>query len=115
MHQDFYPTPGTLSTTMFYTGKDPRTGEKVYIPKDPMEKRMQRALLQFYRPENAEIVRRALRKAHREDLIGFGPDCLVRPPRYQKENGASQFSVNQKKKHDGLHKRKRIRPKSKKK
>ena len=77
--QDFYPTPGTLSTTMFYTGKDPRTGEKVYIPKDPMEKRMQRAMLQFYRPENADLVRRALRKAHREDLIGFGPQCLVRP------------------------------------
>ena len=77
--QDFYPTPGTLSTTMFYTGKDPRTGEKVYIPKDPKEKRMQCALLQFYRPENADLVRLALRRAHREDLIGFGPQCLVRP------------------------------------
>ena len=75
--QDFYPTPGTLSTTMFYTGLDPRNMHPVYIPKDPHEKAMQRALLQFKRPENYSLVREALRLAHREDLIGTGPLCLV--------------------------------------
>ena len=77
--QDFYPTPGTLSTTMFYTGLDPRTLEPVYVPRSPREKRMQRALLQWFRPENAKIVREALIIAGREDLIGFGKNCLVRP------------------------------------
>lgn len=77
--QDFYPTPGTLSTCMFYTSLDPRTMKKVYVPSDPKEKAMQRALLQFKRPENHKLVREALRLAGREDLIGFGRDCLVRP------------------------------------
>ena len=77
--QDFYPTPGTLSTTMFFTGLDPRTLEPVYVPRSPREKRMQRALLQWFRPENAKIVREALVIAGREDLIGFGKNCLVRP------------------------------------
>ncbi|MGM9642785.1 MAG: YgiQ family radical SAM protein [Eubacteriales bacterium] len=77
--QDFYPTPGTASTVMFATGIDPFTGKKVYVARDPREKRLQRALLQFGRPENAPIVREALVTAHREDLIGTGKDCLVRP------------------------------------
>lgn len=77
--QDFYPTPGTLSTTMFYTGLDPRTMMPVYVPKTAQEKRLQRALLQFYRSENASLVREALEKADRQDLIGFGKNCLVRP------------------------------------
>ena len=77
--QDFYPTPGTLSTAMFFTGLDPRTMKPVYVPRDPRDKRMQRALLQWFRPQNGPIVREALRKAGREDLIGFGKDCLVRP------------------------------------
>lgn len=77
--QDFYPTPGTLSTTMFYTGLDPRTLQPVYVPRDPKEKQLQRALLQFYMPQNAALVRQALRQADREDLIGYGLDCLVRP------------------------------------
>ena len=77
--QDFYPTPGTASTVMFYTGIDPLTGKKVYVASDYEEKTMQRALLQYTRPENAELVRRALIKCGREDLIGFGKDCLVRP------------------------------------
>ena len=77
--QDFYPTPGTASTVMFYTGIDPFTGKDVYVPTDREDKRMQRALLQFKRPENADLVRRALVLCHREDLIGTGPDCLVRP------------------------------------
>ena len=77
--QDFYPTPGTLSTCMFYTGFDPRTGKPVYIPRSPEEKAMQRALLQFRRPQNFDLVRKALRQAHREDLIGTGRECLVPP------------------------------------
>ncbi len=77
--QDFYPTPGTLSTCMFYTGVDPRTGKSVYIPRTPQEKAMQRALLQFKRKENFPIVREALRKAGRDDLIGTSRSCLVPP------------------------------------
>lgn len=81
--QDFYPTPGSLSTTMYYTGINPLTGEKVYVPKNQHEKNMQRALMQFSKPENYKIVREALEKAHREDLIGNGPKCLIPeyPPR----------------------------------
>ncbi len=77
--QDFYPTPGTASTCMFYTGIDPATGKEVYVARDYNEKQMQRALLQFARPANAPLVRKALRLAGREDLIGFDKDCLVRP------------------------------------
>lgn len=77
--QDFYPTPGTLSTAMYYTGIDPRTKEKVYVPKTPHEKAMQRALMQYRLPQNYELVREALRLAHREDLIGFDSHCLIRP------------------------------------
>ena len=81
--QDFYPTPSTLSTVMYYTGLDPRTMEKVYVPTDPHEKAMQRALIQYRSPQNYALVREALIKAHREDLIGNGPKCLIRewPPR----------------------------------
>ena len=79
--QDFIPTPGTLSTCMWYTGLDPMTGEKVYSAKSYEEKRMQRALMQYWLPKNHEIVRKALHLAHREDLIGFGSKCLVRPRR----------------------------------
>ena len=75
--QDFYPTPGTLSTCMFYTGLDPVTLEPVYVPRTPEEKAEQRALLQYFRPENRDKVRRALRRAGRADLIGNGPRCLV--------------------------------------
>ena len=77
--QDFYPTPGTLSTTMFYTGLDPMTMEEVYIPRTKEEKAMQRALLQFSNPKKYDIVYAALVKAGREDLIGYGPKCLIRP------------------------------------
>ena len=76
--QDFYPTPGTLSTCMFYTGLNPMTMEPVYVPKTAEEKAMQRALLQYFRPSNKELVLKALRLAHRTDLIGSGPGCLVR-------------------------------------
>ncbi len=80
--QDFYPTPSTLSTLMYYTGLDPRTMEKVYVPTDPHQKAMQRALIQYRNPKNYYLVREALITAHREDLIGSGPKCLIRavPP-----------------------------------
>ena len=79
--QDYYPTPGTASTVMFYTGIDPLTMKKVYVATDYHEKQLQRALLQYNRPQNAPLVREALIKLGREDLIGFGPECLVRPER----------------------------------
>ncbi len=81
--QDFYPTPGTLSTCMFYTLLDPRNMKSIYVPTSPKEKAMQRALLQFRRSENHPLVREALRKAGREDLIGFGKDCLVWPEQHR--------------------------------
>ena len=84
--QDFYPTPSTLSSVMYYTGLDPRTMDRVYVPTDPHEKAMQRALIQYRNPKNYYLVREALTKAHREDLIGSGPKCLIRavPPRQGK-------------------------------
>lgn len=81
--QDFYPTPSTISTCMYYTGVDPRTMEKVYVPKSPHEKAMQRALIQYRNPQNYDLVKEALLKAGREDLIGFGTKCLI-PPRKEK-------------------------------
>ena len=77
--QDFYPTPGTLSTTMFYTGLDPLTMKPMYIPKSKTEKAMQRALLQYKAPRNYDLVYKALVEAGREDLIGYGPRCLIKP------------------------------------
>ncbi len=77
--QDFYPTPSTMSSTMYYTGLDPLTMEKVYVPRSPHEKAIQRALIQYRNPKNRALVKKALKLAHREDLIGFGPKCLVRP------------------------------------
>ena len=77
--QDFYPTPSTISTCMYYTGLDPRTMEEVYVPKNPHEKAMQRALIQYRNPKNYDLVYEALKKAGREDLIGFDKKCLIRP------------------------------------
>ncbi len=89
--QDFYPTPSTISTCMYYTGVDPRTMQPVYVPKNPHEKAMQRALIQYRDPKNYDLVKEALLKEHREDLIGFGPECLIRPRKNigqkQKESG----------------------------
>lgn len=79
--QDFYPTPSTLSTVMYYTGIDPRDGSKVYVCKNPHEKAMQRALIQYRDPRNYDLVYEALIKAGREDLIGFDRKCLIRPKR----------------------------------
>ena len=76
---DFYPTPSTVSTCIYYTGLDPRTMKRVYCPTDPHEKALQRALIQYRDPKNRKLVIEALRRAHREDLIGYGPKCLVRP------------------------------------
>ena len=88
--QDYYPTPGTASTVMFYTGINPLTMKKVYVATDYREKQLQRALLQYNRPQNAPLVREALTKLGREDLIGFGAECLVKP---EKSQGAVKKSV----------------------
>jgi len=77
--QDFIPTPGSMATAMYYSGYDPRTMEPVYVPRDPHEKAMQRALMQYRNPKNYDLVHEALVKAERTDLIGFGPKCLIRP------------------------------------
>lgn len=92
--QDFYPTPGTLSTCMFYTGLDPRTMKPVFIARAPQDKAMQRALMQYRSPQNRPLVRKALRLAGREDLIGFGKKCLVPPERgTTSERGSTGSSV----------------------
>ena len=85
--QDFYPTPGTMSTAMFYTGLDPRSMEPVYVARDPHEKAMQRALMQYYIPTNHRLVLEALRRAGREDLIGWERGCLIPP--YVREKKAA--------------------------
>lgn len=77
--QDFYPTPGTISTAMFFTGLDPYTMEPVFVPRTAEEKAMQRALLQYFKPQNRDLVEKALRLAKRTDLIGHGKDCLIPP------------------------------------
>ena len=88
--QDFYPTPSTISTCMYYTGVDPRTMEPVYVPKNPHEKAMQRALIQYRDPKNYDLVMEALKKAHRMDLVGFDKHCLIRPRKFE---GRSQQKV----------------------
>ena len=95
--QDFYPTPGTVSTVMYYTGINPLTGKAVYVSTDYREKQLQRALLQFSRPENANLVREALKLAGREDLIGFGEDCLIRPA-FGKGQGSTKYVPKEKSK-----------------
>ncbi|MDE7340091.1 MAG: YgiQ family radical SAM protein [Lachnospiraceae bacterium] len=84
--QDFYPTPSTVSTVMYYTGIDPRNGKKVYVCRNPHEKMLQRALIQYRNPSNYELVREALIKAGREDLIGFSDKCLIRPRKVKEQN-----------------------------
>ncbi len=77
--QDFYPTPSTIATVMYYTGVDPRTMEKIYVPKTPHDKALQRALIQYRDPKNYDLVLEACRRAGRMDLVGYGPKCLIRP------------------------------------
>ncbi len=95
--QDFYPTPGTISTCMFYTELDPYTMEKVYVAKTPEEKAMQRALLQYYNPSNKSLVAKALHKAGRDDLIGFSEKCLLRPETNNRKNNYSSKNYVDKK------------------
>lgn len=94
--QDFYPTPSTISTCMYYTGLDPRTMEPVYVPKNPHEKAMQRALIQYKNPANYALVKEALQKAGRADLIGFDKKCLIRPRQLKEEKTAGQRSASKK-------------------
>lgn len=105
--QDFYPTPSTLSTCMYYTGLDPATMDKVYTPVSHHEKAMQRALIQYRNPENYELVKEALIKNGRTDLIGFGPKCLIPPRninthsgRYVKMSPKKQSQVKQHAQHN---------------
>jgi uncharacterized radical SAM protein YgiQ len=95
--QDFYPTPSTLSTCMYYTELDPRTMEKIFVPKSPHEKAMQRALIQYRNPKNYRLVHEALILANREDLIGFGKECLIRPKgnkSYSNNNSQNKHNKN---------------------
>ncbi len=94
--QDFYPTPGTISTCMYYTELDPTTLEKIYVPKTQKEKAEQRALLQYFKPENKHLVISALKKANRYDLIGFGKNCLVTPEKTENKErkNSSKFNAN---------------------
>lgn len=95
--QDFYPTPSTMSTVMYYTGIDPRDMKPVYICKNPHEKAMQRALIQYRNPKNYELVREALKLAGREDLIGFDKHCLIRPRKLSSDTIKSGNDRNTKK------------------
>lgn len=99
--QDFYPTPGTISTAMFYTELDPYTMEKVYVPKTANEKAMQRALLQYFKPQNKELVLEALKKAGRHDLIGKSPKCLVDEDKKTENKPFMKNSKNSAKKSGG--------------
>ena len=93
--QDFYPTPGTLSTAMYYTEMDPRDNTPVYVCKNPHEKAMQRALIQYRNPNNYDLVYEALVKANRQDLIGHGKKCLIRPKTYTRQpQGKTVFGNN---------------------
>ena len=83
--QDFYPTPSTMSTVMYYTGIDPTTMKSVYVCRNPHEKAMQRALIQYRNPKNYELVKEALKLAGREDLIGFDKKCLIKPRKISSE------------------------------
>lgn len=92
--QDFYPTPSTISTCMYYTGLDPRTMKAVYVPKSPHEKAMQRALIQYRNPVNYELVKEALLKAGRTDLIGFDEKCLIRPRQFSHEKNVQKRNTS---------------------
>lgn len=94
--QDFYPTPGTASTVMYYTGIDPFTKKKVYCSTDYREKKLQRALLQYYKPENYPLVREALVKCGREELIGYSDGCLVKPERPHGQKTATKKDATKK-------------------
>lgn len=104
--QDFYPTPSTISTCMYYTGIDPRTGEAVYVPKNPHEKEMQRALIQYRDPKNYDLIKEALELAGRTDLIGFDSKCLIRPRKLSQEKAPAK-TTRPKKTLRNVHRKKR--------
>jgi len=103
--QDFYPTPSTISTCMYYTGVDPRTMKPVYVPVDPHEKAMQRALIQYRNPKNYALVAEALKKAGRTDLIGFDKKCLIRPRRPEQDRYIPKEKPKKKKTIRNIHKK----------
>lgn len=109
--QDFIPTPGSLSTCMYYTGIHPLTGEKLYVAKSEYEKKMQRALLQYRDPKNYMVVYDALKKANRQDLIGYNEKCLIRPPRNETQNAGSK--VKRRSLAPGRNRNKAVRSKNK--
>ncbi len=106
--QDFYPTPSTLSTCMYYTGVDPRNMQPVYVPKNPHEKAMQRALIQYRDPKNYDLVMEALKKTGRMDLVGYDKRCLIRPEK-GKSSGWSEKGKSGKNARDNTRKKKHIR------
>ena len=106
--QDFYPTPSTLSTCMYYTGVDPRNMQPVYVPKNPHEKAMQRALIQYRDPKNYDLVMEALKKTGRMDLVGYDKRCLIRPEK-GKSSGWSEKGKSGKNARDNIRKKKHIR------
>ncbi len=108
--QDFYPTPSTLSTCMYYTEVDPRTMEPVYVPKNPREKAMQRALIQYRNPKNYALIAEALKLGGREDLIGFGKHCLIRPDK--KEQRRLQNGLKEQRGREGIYKKTKKRKKT---
>ncbi len=106
--QDFYPTPGTVSTCMFYTGINPINMQKVYVPRSAEEKAQQRALLQYFKPENRQFVLSALKKAGRQDLIGYGKNCLVAPDKnLSVAKGVQKPQQKKKKTIRNIHKKKK--------
>ena len=105
--QDFYPTPSTISTCMYYTGVDPRDMSPVYVPKNPHEKAMQRALIQYRDPKNYDLVMEALRKEGRMDLVGFEKHCLIRPRKIGKKQGTDSYANAKKKTIRNVHRRKK--------
>lgn len=107
--QDFYPTPSTISTCMYYTGVDPRDMKPVYVPKNPHEKAMQRALIQYRNPKNYELVLEALKKADRMDLVGYDKHCLIRPKRSEAGKERSYSKTDGKQSANGRKKKKTIR------
>ena len=107
--QDFYPTPSTISTCMYYTGVDPRTMKPVYVPKNPHEKAMQRALIQYRNPKNYDLVMEALKVADRMDLVGFDKHCLIRPRQMKQGQGNYKPSNKIDAKKSGPKKKKAIR------
>ena len=106
--QDFYPTPSTISTCMYYAEVDPRTMQPVYVPKNPHEKAMQRALIQYRNPKNYDLVMEALKLAGRMDLVGFDKKCLIKPRKgFQPQKENKQPIPKKKKAIRNVHKKKK--------